>query len=513
MAKPITPYSLVAPGYYGLNTQDGPVDIDSRFCLEANNCVFDKYGRVGSRKGWSAAHASNANLGNSDITVIGEVVQNDGTRTTVAAGGGFLFTHSGSTLTTLTYGGGGVAPTISDNNWQFVQLGGVGVFFQRGYDPLIFDPAVSTTTFRRVSEKAGYSGSIPLANCAVSAFGRIWCADTTTDKNTITFSDLLTTHNWTGGSSGTLNLLGVWPSGGDEIVALASHNNQLIIFGKKQTLIYTGATTPSSMTLYDTLDNIGCVARDSVQDTGDDIVFLSDTGVRSLRRTIQEKSAPTRSLSKNVFNDIQSYMTAETLENVKSGYSPVDGIYVITFPASFIAYCFDMKAVLPDGAARVTTWTGIKPKCFAYLKSRKFYLGQPGYIGEYTGYLDNASTYTMTYYTAWVDFGNQIQISILKKIIASLVFSRDQQLTFKWGFDYAPQTSTNTATIVGIGTAAEYNIAEYGIAEYGSNIAVNTVSMNAGGHGRVIQVGIEALINNSQVSIQRVDIFTKDGRI
>lgn len=513
MAKSITPYSLVAPGYYGLNTQDGPVDIDNKFCLEANNCVFDKYGRIGSRKGWTAEHTVNANLGGSAVTVINELVQGDGTRTTVASGGGYLYKHSGTTLTTLTYGGGGAAPIINADNWQFVQLGGVGVFFQRGYDPLIFDPAVSTTTFRRLSEKTGYTGSVPQANCAVSAFGRIWCADTATDKNTITFSDTLTTHNWTGGAAGTLNLLGVWPSGGDEVIALAAHNNQLIIFGKKQTLIYSGADDPAQMTLADALDNIGCVARDSIQNTGEDIIFLSDTGVRSLRRTIQEKSAPTRSLSRNVSADIQAYMAAETLENVKSGYSLTDGLYVITFPSSLIAYCFDMKAALPDGSARVTTWTGIKPKSFAYLKSGEFYVGQLGYIGKYDGYLDNTSTFGMSYYTTWVDFGNPVQISILKKIIASLVFSRNQQLTFKWGFDYAPQTSTNTATITGIGEPAEYNIAEYSIAEYGSNIAVNTVSMNAGGHGRVIQVGIEATINNSQVSIQRVDIFTKDGRI
>lgn len=513
MAKPITPYSLVAPGFFGVNTQDGPVDMDQRFCLEANNCVFDKYGRVGSRKGWAKAHTANGDIGSNNITVINEVVQNDGTRTTVAAGGGFLFKHASTTLTTLTYGGGGSAPTISANNWQFVQLGGVGVFFQRGYDPLIYDPAVSTTEFRRLSEKSGYTGTVPTANCALSAYGRIWCADTATDKNTLTWSDTLTTHLWTAGASGSLNLLGVWPSGGDEIVALAAHNNQLIIFGKKQTLIYTGADDPSTMTLYDALDNVGCVARDSVQNTGDDIIFLSDKGVCSLRRTIQEKSAPTRTLTKNVFNDIQAYITAETLEDVKSGYSPVEEIYVITFPSSFITYCLDMKAMLPDGASRITTWTDIGPKSFAYLKSRKFYIGQAGYIGEYTGYLDNADTFQMSYYTAWIDFGNAIQISILKKIIASMVFSRDQQITFKWGFDYAPQTTANTANITGIGTPAEYNIAEYGIAEYGSNIAVNTVAMNAGGHGRVIQVGIEAEINNAQVSIQRVDIFTKDGRI
>ncbi len=453
-------------------------------------------------------------MGSSNITVIGEVVQNDGTRTTVAAGGGFLFKHSASTLTTLTYGGGGAAPTISANNWQFVQLGGVGVFFQRGYDPLIFDPAVSATTFRRLSEKSGYTGTVPLGNCALSAFGRLWVADTSTDKNTVTFSDTLTTHNWTGGLAGTLNLAGVWPSGGDEIVAMAAHNNSLIIFGKKQTLIYSSPDAPSTtMALTDTLDGIGCVARDSVINTGEDVIFLSDTGVRSINRTIQEKSAPLRSLSRNVFTDIQAYMTAETLENVKAGYSPVESFYVITFPSSSITYCFDLRATLPDGSARVTTWTGINPKCFAYMKSRRFYVGQPGYIGEYDGYLDNTATYRLYYYTAWIDFGSPISLSILKKIIATIVAAGTQQITFKWGFDYVAQSHIGTVTVSAATAISEYNIAEYNIGEYGSNISINAVSLNAGGHGRVIQVGIETDINDNQLSIQRVDVFAKEGRI
>ena len=153
MAEEITPFSITAPGFYGLNTQDAPVDMDSKFALEASNCVIDKYGRIGSRKGWVKGHSANSDLGTASITTIGELVANDGTRTILAAGNGFLFklvAGSPNTLVTLTYGGGGVAPTISANDWQFATMNGVGLFFQRGYDPLIFVPASSATTLRRL---------------------------------------------------------------------------------------------------------------------------------------------------------------------------------------------------------------------------------------------------------------------------------------------------------------------------------------------------------------------------
>lgn len=515
MAKNVTPFSIGAPGFLGLNLQDSPVEMDQRFMLEAINCVIDQYGRVAARKGWTKVHASNTELSTSNVTCIGEVVTGAGTLYTVAAGGGYLFKHASTTLTTLTYGGGGVAPTISANNWQFVQLNGVGVFFQRGYDPLIFDPAVSATAFRRVSEKTGYTGTIPTANCALSAYGRIWCADTATDKNTVTWSDLLTVHNWTGGTSGSLNLVGVWPLGGDEVTALAAHNNRLIIFGKKQTLIYSGADDPATMALEDAIINVGCIARDSVQNTGEDVLFLSNDGVRSLSRTIQEKSAPLRTLSRNVQMEMQQYIGVETIANVKSGYSPVDAIYMLTLPASSLTYCFDIRSLLQDGSARVTMWNNINPKCFAFMQtSRKLYIGQAGYIGEYTGYNDNdTATYLLSFLSTWVDFGNPIQGSILKRILGTFVCGDGQVITFKWGFDFASNQGSQQVTIELNGSPAEYGEGEYAEDEYGVDQSFNVASCQPGGAGRLVQCGITAQIDGAVVSIQKIDMYTKDARV
>ena len=66
---------------------------------------------------------------------------------------------------------------------------------------------------------------------------------------------------------------------------------------------------------------MGGIARDTIQSIGTDVIFLSDSGVRSLMRTIQEKSAPLRDLSKNVRSDLISSLAVETLANLKSVYS------------------------------------------------------------------------------------------------------------------------------------------------------------------------------------------------
>ena len=143
--------SISAPGFYGLNTQASVVSLESGYATVATNCVIDKFGRIGARKGWTPAHASNADLSTATVKSIGELITKDGTSYILAAGNNKLFKLNGSTLTALTYGGGGTAPTITDSNWQMAPLNGCMYFYQAGHDPLVFDPAVSTTQFRQVS--------------------------------------------------------------------------------------------------------------------------------------------------------------------------------------------------------------------------------------------------------------------------------------------------------------------------------------------------------------------------
>jgi hypothetical protein len=510
VADQITPFSISAPGFNGLNLSDSPVDLPASFALEANNCIIDKSGRVASRKGWTRASTANTDLSTSNITCIGELIQNDGTATTLCAGGGFLFKLSGTTLVTLTYGGGGVAPTISANNWKFCQLNGVAMFWQRGYDPLIYDPAVSATTFRRLNEKAGTAGTVYQCNEAISAYGRVWAADISTDKQTVVFSDLLAPHIWTGGTAGSLNVGQVWPSGGDEIVALAAHNNFLFIMGRFQILIYSGADTPSTMKLQDSIVGVGCIARDSVQNAGDDVVFLSDSGVRSLLRTIQEKSAPIRKLSQNVQVDLMGAVDLENTENIKAVYSAANNFYLITLPATANTYCFDMRSVLENGAARTSTWT-LVAKSFYETKDRVLYMGNAGYLGDHTGYYDDAAVYRMSYYTTWIDFGNPIQTSILKKVLVTLIGLSNQTVVFKWGYDYNSAQYSQTSTLSGLSTQAEYGTAEYGLSEYSGNVAINVMSVQGSSSGRVLQFGLEAQVGGYQIAIQRIDLFTKDG--
>jgi hypothetical protein len=266
------------------------------------------------------------------------------------------------------------------------------------------------------------------------------------------------------------------------------------------------------MKMSDSLIGVGCVARDSIQNTGDDIIFLANDGVRSLLRTIQEKSAPLRTVSKNVHQDVIDLVVANS-GNIKSGYSQANTMYVITFVSSLISYCFDMRAKLEDGSSRVTTWNQINPKCYCESKDGSFYLGQPGYVSKYSGYYDNGETYRMTYFTTWIDFGEQIRISILKKIILTIIGLSNQNLVFKWAYDYGSDYLSQNTTLLGALTISEYGLAEYGVAEYsGGNVIIKSLSMNGSGSGKILQFGFETEISGGAIAVQRIDIYTKEGK-
>ena len=108
MTQQIQTFSVSAPGFYGLNTQDSPLDLAAGYAAIATNCVIDQYGRIGSRKGWSRVNTSSGNLGANNVTVIHELVQTDGTLTVLFAGNNKLFKLSGTSVVELTYGGGRV---------------------------------------------------------------------------------------------------------------------------------------------------------------------------------------------------------------------------------------------------------------------------------------------------------------------------------------------------------------------------------------------------------------------
>jgi hypothetical protein len=273
------------------------------------------------------------------------------------------------------------------------------------------------------------------------------------------------------------------------------------------------------MQLADTINNIGCLNHKTIQNTGNDLIFLSETGVRSINRTIQEKSAPIGDLSKNVRNELTDLVQSGNY-SYKSVYSPDEAFYLLIIGGSGITYCLDMRVKLQDGSARVTKWDTINPECALYhTVDNKVYIGKATGVAEYDGYKDGVavngtggSVYQLAYFSSYLDFGVPSQLKLLKNLKISVVGGSDTDVILNWGYDYSYSYKKRIFTLESQ-TIAEYGIAEYGIGEYNAGILVNRPTVNASGGGQVVQIGIEANINGAPLSIQRMTAQAIIGRV
>ena len=509
MAAQLQNITVSAPGFMGLNTQDSPIGLDPSFASVADNCVIDKLGRIGARKGYTTVSTNGASvLGTSrGIEMIAECKDTSGDIRVFSAGNNKIFLGT-DTLVDITP----VGYTPTGNNWKVVCQNNHAYFFQRDHEPLVFTDHEGSPVLETFSDHGHSTGTPLYANEALAAYGRLWLADTTGNTHTIQWSDLLLGVQFNGGSSGSINLTTVWPNNNDDVVALASHNDFLIIFGRRTILVYSGASSPATMQLSDTIVGIGCVARDSVQNTGTDLLFLSDTGVRSLMRIIQEKSMPMRDISKNVRNDLISLLPDQAYP-IKSLYSPEEAFYLLTLPNSSIVYCFDMRTPLEDGSHRVTTWSALNPLSMTRREDGTILFGISSGIVEHQGYIDGTIKYQMRYFSNPMDFGNASNLKFLKKFNITIIGGQNTPATLNWGYDYT-SAFTKQTFLFGSSNLAEYGISEYNTdAEYVAAVLINTPRVNTSGNGEVVTIGIEAEINDSSFSIQKIDIHALLGRL
>jgi hypothetical protein len=142
----------------------------------------------------------------------------------------------------------------------------------------------------------------------------------------------------------------------------------------------------------------------------------------------------------------------------------------------------------------------------------QLYMGRAEGIVKYDGYLDNETQYQMRYFSNPMDFQSPTNLKFLKKFNLTIIGGQSTQTTLNWGYDYTDAFSKQLVSFAQ-SSFDEYGVAEYNIAEYNAGITINTPKVNTSGNGSVVTIGIEAQINNSSFSIQKIDILALIGRI
>ena len=523
MAQPLESINLVAPAFMGINTEDSPLAQDPSFAEVADNAVIDKRGRIAARQGNDVITTDSTLLDGDYVHQIHYFFDDEGNTEVFTVGNLKIFSGT-ETLVDITPAG----YPVGANNWKMVNFNDACYFFQKGQEPLIYTNAGGLQTF---SDYTGETTPFPLyCNEALAAYGRLWVVDNASDSQTIYFSDLLIGTDFTGGSSGSIELSKAWPDGFDQVRALAAHNGFLIIFGEHSIIIFQGAESPASMAIEDTVSGVGCVCRNSVQYTGTDVIFLASSGLKSFQRTVQEKSMPIGDLSLNIKTEFIESNRVRTGPTV-SVYSPENSFYLIGFPGQRVIYCFDLKGALENGAYRVTRWPTASFSAFCRATDGTVYLGSRAGVGEYTGYSDAGASYRFKYYSPGLTFGDPSRLKILKKLRPTLVGANSATVFVKWAYDF--NTNYKTASFT-VGNQTPYffsdprdasgnllaGLAEFsnpidlqGLAEFTGGEVVTRRPVNTTGDGTIITIGLEADINGFPLSLQEINVLALKGKI
>lgn len=521
--KELTTLPLVSPGFFGLNTQESGVTLSPNFAEEADNAIIDKHGRMGARKGWSMLTTSGSSaLAGNTVDFMMENNNGDGSSTFICAGNNKVFTGGyGDALVDRTP----ASYAITGGNWYGANLVGIGVLVQEGHEPLVYD-ATASPVVQKMSTYAGATqsyGTTEYLHHIIGAYGRLWAHDGSTVYWSTDIADgAFPAFN--AGTSGTLNIASVLPNSYDKIIALAVHNNFLIILCENNIVVYSGAENPVATTfqLADIIAGVGCSSAGSVQATGNDLLFLAANGVRSLGRLLTENSMPMRDLTKNIRDDVTASKSYEilngSLKNIRSVYSEINAFYLLSFPASSTVYCLDMRTQLEDGTARCTVWSDYSAGSFLRAVNRAVLIGKEDGVGLYSGYTDNGASYRLRFLSHQLDFGNSNQRKMLKQVKATIKASVNQQFVIKVGTDYTYSLDSYGFVIPAKAAVAEYGITEYGtnaatIAEYTTGIILSDIKSSVAGSGNVVQIGFEADVQGGEVSVQALNCFVKTGRI
>jgi hypothetical protein len=129
----------------------------------------------------------------------------------------------------------------------------------------------------------------------------------------------------------------------EDITSVSIYHNYLAVFGRRNVQIWEMDPDPQKNILRQVLASVGCLATRSVQGFGNDILFLSDSGIRSLnpRANIDIISAS------DAGAPIDDYMAARidqyrgTMDRkASSAVEPVDGRYWLSIHNTIYVYSF-----------------------------------------------------------------------------------------------------------------------------------------------------------------------------
>jgi hypothetical protein len=209
-----------------------------------------------------------------------------------------------------------------------------------------------------------------LGNILYTHAARMYAAGSGVDRMILFYSDVPSgsgADDWSIGVSkggGFLDLSGAVKDG-DEITGLSSFQGMLVVFLKNHIVFYKG-TDPDALTgfgfsVHKVIKGMGCISHDSISGIGNDVIFLSQFGFKSLHQVLVQGDAAAKETSTPINNFVLQQIRDGRIPpaDIRSQFIEEWGVYICYFGAVTLAYHTMYQAWI--------VWKDVKPLVFKKL--------------------------------------------------------------------------------------------------------------------------------------------------
>lgn len=253
----------------GMNDTLPPEHLGAGYLADALNC-FIRSDEIVKRNGYSLI---GDDVGSTACQGIKGVRFADGTKRVYAVFGGDVYSWTGSGSWTNLGG------TLNTSGYVDIVIANNAVYFFDGTNTVV--KVASNNTLSTVS-------AIPIGTTARWFHNMLFVTGVSSLPNRVRISNLGDPEDFSGGTTTTIDIN---PNDGDYIVGFGELKDELLIIKAQRAWSLTGFGT-ATLTLSDLnerLSGFGTIARRSIINTGNDVLYLSFSGdvphIRSIKRT------------------------------------------------------------------------------------------------------------------------------------------------------------------------------------------------------------------------------------
>lgn len=348
----------------------------SKFSMKMQNCHVSERGGIVSMPGY--AKVNTTPLSSIMLQSGAEFRKSDGSVQILCAGGGNIYKVDGNSLTAIKTGLDASAKVSLSATMNDIRIMCNGVNAMMKYD------GTTVSNLGGTPPATGYKAHVHK--------GRVWIIERA-NKLLATYSALNNPEDYT-----TANNAGYFDfrfviGEGDELLDVFTYIDLLVFVFRNNILIYSGTNPNASgdFALVQRISNTGAAATDVVQMLGTDCVFLSASGVKSLKQVVTTGSLNMSDVSEL----IDPVLDTSAASRFASAHYPAKGWYMLLIGNTVWVYSYSYKAW-----ARITD---ADIKGMFGTADGKVYLCGTNYLYEYgIGNTWDGTPYQWLWELAWV---------------------------------------------------------------------------------------------------------------